>query len=594
MLMTLSRYLQGVDRAILSFGCSVWTHCPADLAFPGQIEPLADILTPCCSRRGAPQDQYRSFHVLGDESDASGRWVRVNGEIYESLPLLHSATDLSDAKDADTARVPASPTDSPSGTKLSLLEYLDKLRGGGLSRGQRRAASEAVAATSSSGWGDTLSRVPRGVRELWAPNPAYERNPRSPAASNTPHGLPRHPNIASIEHIVEGRSRCYVLQKSLKHQPISLRSGTLHNVRAMSMQIMLGSAVFRQFQDDDRAGVGGADTKGNGFGTLGDDMVDAGRAASPGDGADESGPILRPYDLSLEGWLRFDRGIFSEETAKLFVAYQILSALAFAHERGVYHGSMSPSVVSTSSYLWTKITGFQFPTAAMAPRDTTPPPMNPATPLRTPKRKSAVIATAESRIRRGSVDGKELPKPPPSPPPLPPAPKTDKYVCGSTAIRTYADTPMQRWLDGKMSNFDYLMELNRLAGRKADTGGSYHPVLPWVSDFSADARQPGAGRSHWRDLAKTKFRMNKGDPQLDRTFLTSSEDSPSHHITESLSDVTYFVYMARQTSVAILKRVVRSHFEPNEYPVSMERMYTWTPDECIPEFFTDPVRLRFF
>lgn len=45
--------------------------------------------------------------------------------------------------------------------------------------------------------------------------------------------------------------------------------------------------------------------------------------------------------------------------------------------------------------------------------------------------------------------------------------------------------------------------------------------------------------------------------------------------------------MARCTPLSVLKRIVRSEFVPEHYPNSMARMYAWSPDECIPEFYTD-------
>ncbi|XP_072320447.1 WD repeat-containing protein 81 [Eucyclogobius newberryi] len=172
------------------------------------------------------------------------------------------------------------------------------------------------------------------------------------------------------------------------------------------------------------------------------------------------------------------------------------------------------------------------------------------------------------------------------------------------------------WVHGKVSNFRYLMELNRLAGRRYGDP-NYHPVLPWVVDFTVPFGK-------FRDLRRSKFRLNKGDKQLDFTYemtkealsmvgngvrggvvggdlsglLASGIAGPSdhlhfpHHISDVLSDITYYVYKARQTPKSVLCSHVRSQWEPNEYPASMERMQSWTPDECIPEFYTDPSIFR--
>ena len=173
------------------------------------------------------------------------------------------------------------------------------------------------------------------------------------------------------------------------------------------------------------------------------------------------------------------------------------------------------------------------------------------------------------------------------------------------------------WVHGRIGNFRYLMELNKLAGRR-EGDPNYHPVLPWVVDFTVPF-----GR--FRDLRRSKFRLNKGDKQLDFTYEMTKEALAAavangggagnfagdiggavgssgsgqldhlhvpHHISDVLSDITYYVYKARQTPKSVLCSHVRSQWEPNEYPASMERIQSWTPDECIPEFYTDPSIFR--
>ena len=147
-----------------------------------------------------------------------------------------------------------------------------------------------------------------------------------------------------------------------------------------------------------------------------------------------------------------------------------------------------------------------------------------------------------------------------------------------------------------MSNYDYLLSLNDLAGRQMNNPFN-HPVLPWISDLSSPF-------GNWRDLTKSKFRLNKGDRQLDLTFDPTTFETPEgkedavgaligsqvppHHVTDVLSEITYYVYQARRTSRQVLCRYVRPNWNPLEYPTSIERMQQWTPDECIPQFFSDP------
>ncbi|GBG89439.1 hypothetical protein CBR_g49230 [Chara braunii] len=79
--------------------------------------------------------------------------------------------------------------------------------------------------------------------------------------------------------------------------------------------------------------------------------------------------------------------------------------------------------------------------------------------------------------------------------------------------------------------------------------------------------------------------LPSGDEQLDFTY--SSSETPHHISDECLSELAVCIYKARRLPLWILKQQVRSVYEPNEYPSSMSRLYEWTPDECIPEFFTD-------
>ena len=145
-----------------------------------------------------------------------------------------------------------------------------------------------------------------------------------------------------------------------------------------------------------------------------------------------------------------------------------------------------------------------------------------------------------------------------------------------------------QWVNCELSTFDYLMILNTLAGRRMKDP-SHYPVFPWVVDFT---KADGG----YRDFTKSKYRLCKSDAQLDITYnqpaslIKDVTGSVPHHIShDPLTAITYYVYVSRRISKETLCKHVRSRWVPDEYPSSMERLYAWTPEECIPEFYSDPM-----
>ena len=277
--------------------------------------------------------------------------------------------------------------------------------------------------------------------------------------------------------------------------------------------------------------------------------------------------------------------MFADSVAKpLFVLYQLLQLLNHCHSKGVSLGDLSLKNIFIDTRLWVKV---QPPPSVFCSEEE--------------------VANGTGKKCSHSKNDKQQ-KSPFSPPDnstmacgdntLTLSPSKTSSNAQESSVESNTPHPLrdlsiseatQQWRVGTLSNFDYLMVLNVHAGRSPGDPNN-HPIFPWVMNFS----HPDGG---YRDLTKSKHRLNKGDEQLDFTYLSAHEElrrAPEqdtlvpHHIGDISSDVTFYVYLARRTPIEVLCSRVRPRWVPEEYPASIEKMYIWTPDECIPEFFTDP------
>lgn len=241
----------------------------------------------------------------------------------------------------------------------------------------------------------------------------------------------------------------------------------------------------------------------------------------------------------------------------LFMIYQLLQLTRTLHERGLLLGNIGLDDIFLKDNLWLQVMPqINLNVLQCVDGDS-------ATTNTTTTNGPAAAESFSSGPRRMSV---KL--------------STTDYL--SYSLKDYCEM----WCTGRISNFDYLTILNNLSGRRISDPG-FHHIMPWVTDFVS------RNGMNWRDLTKSKYRLNKGDTQLDLMFVPSNSSAgnnmPPHHVSDVLSEITYYVYMARRTPKSVLCKHVRPIWVPAEYPASISRLCDWTPDECIPEFFTDPL-----
>ncbi|XP_042027457.1 protein GFS12 isoform X1 [Salvia splendens] len=258
--------------------------------------------------------------------------------------------------------------------------------------------------------------------------------------------------------------------------------------------------------------------------------------------------VLPKTPFTLENIMHYSPAALQFDWKIQFLIYQLLSALSYLHGLGIAHGNLSPSniLLTDTSWCWLQISEKQLLNTALDPSG------------------KSLELSAGSHCFEG-------------------CPSHALYADLSLLNSVNWQSCFYSWWKGELSNFEYLLVLNRLAGRRWGDH-TFYSVMPWVIDFSVKPDENNI--AGWRDLSKSKWRLAKGDEQLDFTYSTS--EMPHHVSDECLSELAVCSYKARRLPLSVLRQAVRSVYEPNEYPSNMQRLYQWTPDECIPEFYCDP------
>ena len=310
--------------------------------------------------------------------------------------------------------------------------------------------------------------------------------------------------------------------------------------------------------------------------------------------------VVQPYiPSSLRDIVCYSPAIFDTSHAKsLFVLYQVLQAMIDCHRLGLRAGELNLQNIRVDDKLWVHCTSVQLSplmnntvsknisasdtSASVLDIDENEKPCNRS---RTDSSTSPFKSISEGSAKDNFNRTRSLSR----------LSASENFLEDASEVMNqfqFLDIPLESlakltedWVHHRINNFKYLMYLNHLAGRRLGDP-NHHPVLPWVMDFTSS-------NSGFRNLSMSKFRLNKGDSQLDFTFEAMAElgddgEHIPHHVSDVLSDITYYVYKSRRTPKHLLCSYVRTKWVPNEYPLSIERLYQWTPDECIPEFFTDP------
>ena len=175
--------------------------------------------------------------------------------------------------------------------------------------------------------------------------------------------------------------------------------------------------------------------------------------------------------------------------------------------------------------------------------------------------------------------------------------KTKVASCTSAAVKGPTLKSLTKdWSAGKISNYDYLMQLNEYAGRSFNDLTQY-PVFPWVvQDYSStklDLLDPGTFRDLSRPIAALNpARVRHGREMYAALQSTGGDDPPWMYGSHYSNPGLVVFYLARQHPQMMLRLQNGKFDAPDRLFSSIsgtwESVLRWNSDvkELIPQFYT--------
>ena len=142
-------------------------------------------------------------------------------------------------------------------------------------------------------------------------------------------------------------------------------------------------------------------------------------------------------------------------------------------------------------------------------------------------------------------------------------------VCNAPKIlEMHLDVITKNWMNGYLSNYDYLMYLNRFSSRSFNDISQY-PIFPWIiSEFNDDEFKMNE-KGYYRNLGKPVGSLNK--VRFQRTlelFEKMKKDKckthPAHHYNSFYSTPGYVVFFYMRSIPELILKLQNGPFGPSE------------------------------